>query len=256
MAFRSAYQSCRPTRCCSAHASHLVWSGMGGAPHATQSPRDLALSLLSWVLRRFSSLRSGLSSYSRRFCSLASTSAGVGSTRGFGFFTFWLALADFLLDLGLFGVRMTKVLSKMRSLEPPACAGEPGILPWQANGTQVYPPPSCPAQRPQTAIGALCDDWKTLRRPPIYPNGAQAISPVAPSPPSAVLTPSIGGFRLRHPQGRRRESRRTNESPLCPAFPPSLTGRLRTRAQPAATASFGLLENEQLHGNCHRRGLN
>ena len=119
MAFRSAYQSCRPTRCCSAHVSQRVWSGMGGAPHATQSPRDLALSLLSWVLRRFSSLRSGLSSYSRWFCSLASTSVGVGSTRGFGFFTFWLALADFLLDLGLFGVKMTKVLSKMRSLEPP-----------------------------------------------------------------------------------------------------------------------------------------
>ena len=84
--------------------------------------RDLALSLLSWVMRRFSSLRSGLCSYSRRFCSLASTSAGVGSTRGFGFFTFWLALADFLLDLGLFGVRMTKVLSKMRSLELPGWA--------------------------------------------------------------------------------------------------------------------------------------
>ena len=116
-------------RCCSAHASHLVWSGMGGAPHSTQSPRDLALSLLSWVLRRFSSLRSVLSSYSRWFCSLASTSVGVGSprgfgsTRGFGFFTFWLALGDFLLDLGLFGVRMTKVLSKMRSLGPPGWAG-------------------------------------------------------------------------------------------------------------------------------------
>ena len=39
---------------------------------------------------------------------------------------------------------------------------------------------------------------KTVRRPPIYPNGAQAISPAAPSPPppSAVLTPSIGGFGL------------------------------------------------------------
>ena len=35
---------------------------------------------------------------------------------------------------------------------------------------------------------------KTVRRPPIYPNGAQSISPVAPSPPSAVLTPSIGVF--------------------------------------------------------------
>ena len=36
---------------------------------------------------------------------------------------------------------------------------------------------------------------KTVRRPPIYPNGAQAISPVAFSPPSAVLTPSIGVLR-------------------------------------------------------------
>ena len=112
---------------------------MGGAPHSTQSPRDLALSLLSWVLRRFSSLRSGLSSYSRWFCSLASTSVGVGSTRGFGFFTFWLALADFLLDLGLFGVRMTKVLSKMRSLEPPGWAGEPPVCASWRNSKSVYP---------------------------------------------------------------------------------------------------------------------
>ena len=47
----------------------------------------------------------------------------VFSGRPVGFFTFWLALADFLLDLGLFRVVMTKVLSKMRSLETPARAG-------------------------------------------------------------------------------------------------------------------------------------
>ena len=133
MAFRSACQRCWPTRCCSAHISHLVWSGMGGAPHATQSPRDLTSCRFAWAWRSLFSLRFCLCSYSCRFCSLASTSAGVGSTlgfgstRGFGFFTFWLALADFLLDLSLFGVRMTKVLSKMRSLEPPGCAGQ-GIL--------------------------------------------------------------------------------------------------------------------------------
>ena len=51
-------------------------------------PRSLALSLLCCVLRRFSSLRSGVwfrrLSYSRRVVCLASTSAGVGWTRGFG----------------------------------------------------------------------------------------------------------------------------------------------------------------------------
>ena len=73
----------------------------GGAPHTTQSPRDLAFCRFAWAWRSLFSLRSGLCSYSRRFCSLASTSAGVGSTRGFGFFTFWLALADFF-GLGSF----------------------------------------------------------------------------------------------------------------------------------------------------------
>ena len=67
---------------------HRVSSGMGEAPHSTQMPRSLALSLLSWVLRRFRSLRSGVwsrwRSYSRRLSCLASTSAGVGSTRGLG----------------------------------------------------------------------------------------------------------------------------------------------------------------------------
>ena len=128
-------------RCCSAHTLHLVWSGMGGAPHATQSPRDLASCRFAWAWRSLFSLRSCLCSYSCRFCSLASTSAGVGSTRGFGFFTFWLALADFLLDLGLFGVRMTKVLSKMRSLEPPACSGRPPLW-WssrQCGCLEVWP---------------------------------------------------------------------------------------------------------------------
>ena len=66
-----------------------VSSGMGGSPHPTQIPRSLALSLLSWVMRRFSSLRSGVwalrRSYSRCLSCLASTSAGVGSTLAFGF---------------------------------------------------------------------------------------------------------------------------------------------------------------------------
>ena len=42
---------------------------------------------------------------------------------------------------------------------------------------------------------------KTVRRPPIYPNGTQAISPVAPSPPPPLSSrrPSVsfGGFGLR-----------------------------------------------------------
>ena len=95
-----------------------------GSPACDTEPEGLGLLAFSLGVAAFVFLALrplGLfSSYSCRFCSLASTSAGVGSTRGFGFFTFWLALADFLLDLGLFGVRMTKVLSKMRSLEPPA----------------------------------------------------------------------------------------------------------------------------------------
>ena len=122
IAFRLASLRLRDCRWTSAQLKQRVWSGMGGAPHATQSPRDLASCRFAWACRSLFSLRSGLCSYSCRFCSLASTSAGVGSTRGFGFFTFWLALAAFLLDLGLFGVRMTKVLSKMRSLETPAWA--------------------------------------------------------------------------------------------------------------------------------------
>ena len=126
-----SFPSCLSTRGVAAPAGHPVFFGAGGAaglvrdggaPHATQSPRDLASCRFAWAWRSLFSLRSGLCSYSCRFCSLASTSAGVGSTRGFGFFTFWLALADFLLDLGLFGVRMTKVLSKMRFLETPAWA--------------------------------------------------------------------------------------------------------------------------------------
>ena len=78
----------RYCRCCSAHVSQRVWSGMGGAPYPTQSPRDLAFCRFAWAIWRFSSLRSGVRflflSYSRWFCSLASSSAGVGSTRGFG----------------------------------------------------------------------------------------------------------------------------------------------------------------------------
>ena len=44
---------------------------------------------------------------------------------------------------------------------------------------------------------------KTVRRPPIYPNGAQPSAPVAPSPtlPLSSRRPSVsfGGFGLRNP---------------------------------------------------------
>ena len=53
-----------------AQVSHLMLSGMGGAPHTAQMPRSRALSLLSWVTRRFNSFRSGVwflfCSYARR----------------------------------------------------------------------------------------------------------------------------------------------------------------------------------------------
>ena len=57
-------------------------------PHSTQIPRSLAFSLLSCMLRRFSSLRSGVwdlwRSYSRRVSFLVSTSVDIGWARGFG----------------------------------------------------------------------------------------------------------------------------------------------------------------------------
>ena len=93
-------------RCHLVQVWQRVSSGMGGAvPDSTQIPRSLALFLLSWVLRRFSFLRSGVwfrrLSYSRRVVCLASTSAGVGWTRGFclalGFLVVALrGLVDFL----------------------------------------------------------------------------------------------------------------------------------------------------------------
>ena len=43
------------SRCRLEQAWHRVSSGMGGAPHSIQMPRSLALSLLSWVLRRINS---------------------------------------------------------------------------------------------------------------------------------------------------------------------------------------------------------
>ena len=84
------------SRCRLAQVWQRVSSGMGGAtPHSTQIPRSLALFLLAWVLRRFSSLRSGVwarwRSYSRRLSCLASSSAGVGSTRGLGVLGWGLA---------------------------------------------------------------------------------------------------------------------------------------------------------------------
>ena len=86
------------SRCRLEQAWHRVSSGMGGAPHSIQMPRSLALSLLSWVLRRINSLRSGVwarwRSYSRRFSCLASSSARVGSTRGFGVLGWGVAFRD------------------------------------------------------------------------------------------------------------------------------------------------------------------
>ena len=93
------------SRCRLEQAWHRVSSGMGGAPHSTQMPRSLALSLLSWVLRRINSLRSGVwarwCSYSRRFSRLASSSARVGSTRGFGVLGWGVAFRD-VFTAGLF----------------------------------------------------------------------------------------------------------------------------------------------------------
>ena len=93
------------SRCRLEQAWHRVSSGMGGAPHSTQMPRSLALSLLSWVLRRINSLRSGVwarwRSYSRRFSCLASSSARVGSTRGFGVLGSGVAFRD-VFTAGLF----------------------------------------------------------------------------------------------------------------------------------------------------------
>ena len=93
------------SRCRLEQAWHRVSSGMGGAPHSIQMPRSLALSLLSWVLRRINSLRSGVwarwRSYSRRFSCLASSSARVGSTRGFGVLGWGVAFRD-VFTAGLF----------------------------------------------------------------------------------------------------------------------------------------------------------
>ncbi len=93
------------SRCRLEQAWHRVSSGMGGAPHSIQMPRSLALSLLSWVLRRINSLRSGVwarwRSDSRRFSCLASSSARVGSTRGFGVLGWGVAFRD-VFTAGLF----------------------------------------------------------------------------------------------------------------------------------------------------------
>ena len=75
------------------------------------------MSLLSWVLRRINSLRSGVwprwRSYSRRFSCLASSSAGVGSTRGFGVLGWGVAffrLVVFCLALGFLVVALRGVV--------------------------------------------------------------------------------------------------------------------------------------------------
>ena len=74
----------------------------------------------------------------------------------------------------------------------PANSRHPGPREFPAVYSLTIPRIAVPADGHRDPVRQL----KTVRRPPIYPNGAQAISPAAPSPPSAVLTPSIGGFGL------------------------------------------------------------
>ena len=103
------------SRCRRVQLWHRVSSGMEGASHSTQRPRSLDCSLLCCMLRRFSSLRSGVwdrrRSYSRRVSRLASTSAGVGWARGFGALGWgaalgvaFLRLVGFCLALGFAAV--------------------------------------------------------------------------------------------------------------------------------------------------------
>ena len=129
------------SRCRLEQAWHRVSSGMGGAPHSIQMPRSLALSLLSWVLRRINSLRSGVwarwRSYSRRFSCLASSSARVGSTRGFGVLGWGVAFRD-VFTAGLFqlwgrppllaGFGREKVNSKVWPIAH-SCGGTPPLVP-------------------------------------------------------------------------------------------------------------------------------
>ena len=68
----------RCCRCCSAHVSQRVWSGMGGAPHPTQSPRDLASFRFAWAIWRSSSFRSGVCALFRSYtCRCWSRSSGL-----------------------------------------------------------------------------------------------------------------------------------------------------------------------------------
>ena len=74
---------------------------------------------------------------------------------------------------------------------------------------------------------------KTVRRPPIYPNGAQAISPVAPSPlfrcPHAVhRCPSVDSGLTRKWQRLKaaRKRRRPNAATGCPTTMPNASSPL------------------------------
>ena len=94
------------SRCRRVQVWHRVSSGIRGSPHSTQIPRSLAFSLLCCMLRRFSSLCSGVwdlwRSYSRRVSFLASTSVDIGWARGFGALGWGavLGVAFFRLALG------------------------------------------------------------------------------------------------------------------------------------------------------------
>ena len=87
-AFPLAFPLAGEARCFSAQVSHLVWPGTAGFGQCVQRPSSLASRGLAWIESRCCSLRSGVLFlfllYPRRFSFLASTRAGVGSTRGSG----------------------------------------------------------------------------------------------------------------------------------------------------------------------------
>ena len=97
----------RCCRCFSAQAAHLVWPGIAAFGQSLQRPSDLAFCRFSWARSLRYSLRSGVwllcRSYSCRSWCLASTSAGVGSTRGFGSLALGIAFGRGFLTFGFLG---------------------------------------------------------------------------------------------------------------------------------------------------------
>ena len=181
---------------------------MGGAPHSTQMPRSLALPLLSWVLRRINSLRSGVwarwRSYSRRFSCLASSSAGVGSTRGFGVLGWGVAffrLVVFCLALGFLVVALRGVVdflgltrrlgSSNGKLSTNICLLE-GFIPTRAGihhaERQLFQytidlqRTSKPKPQKTTAEQPAAKQRKPKREPPGYTKGTHETEKTGPTP--------------------------------------------------------------------------